>query len=112
MNAEDATAGSKTNGKQLARRAKNSGLVYAGLQTAVWTARIEVEAQGPRYNDAANKQALAGYGLTNIAASWQYAKDWSLNARVNNLFDKEYQTSKDYGNLGVNGLLSLRWSPK
>jgi len=112
LNAEDTTAGSKTYGKQLARRAKNSGLVYAGLQTAVWTARIEVEAQGQRYNDAANKQALAGYGLTNIAASWQFAKDWSLHARVNNLFDKEYQTVTDYGTLGVNGLLSVRWSPK
>lgn len=112
LNAEDATAGSASYGKQLARRAKNSGVVYAGWQTPVWSARVEVEGHGQRYNDAANKQSLPGYGLTNITASYQFAKDWSVNARINNLFDKEYQTVKDYGSLGVNGLVSIAWAPK
>lgn len=108
LDASDESAGAN-HGKRLARRAKHSGLIYAGMALDTWTLRTEIQAQGHRFDDAANKKELAGYALTNLSASWKINKDWSLQARVNNLFDQEYEQVKDYGTLGRNAMLNLRW---
>ncbi|QLG87438.1 TonB-dependent receptor [Chitinibacter bivalviorum] len=110
----DATDDSSTanNGKQLARRAKNAGFAYAAYGQANWTVRVEMQAQGQRFDDAANKKSLAGYALTNLAATWQVAKDWGLELRINNVFDQEYELAKDYGTLGANGMLTVKWAQK
>ncbi len=102
------------NDRQLARRAKNAGVIYAGYGTDQWRVRGEVQAQGKRYEDVfgAGRVTLAGYGLTNIVAEYQVAKDWAITARVNNVFDKEYNLAYDYSTVGLNGMLSVRWSPK
>ncbi|WP_182077295.1 TonB-dependent receptor domain-containing protein [Deefgea sp. CFH1-16] len=111
LDARDTSSGANKD-RQLARRAKHAGVAYVGLQTPVWMARVEIQAQGQRFDDAANKKVLAGYALTNLAASYQIDKDWSLHARVNNLFNRDYQLATDYGNLGINGIVSVRWQPK
>lgn len=100
--------------QQLELRAKHSGLIYAGLKRTDWSARVEVQAQGLRYDDVygAGRVPLAGYALTNLSASYQLNKDWSLHARVNNLFDKDYTQVYDYSTVGLNGMLSVRWAPK
>ncbi len=98
--------------KQLSRRAKKSGLAYVGWMQSQWSARAEVQAVGHRFDDAANKVPLAGYGLLNLSAQYALSKDWSLNARVNNLLDAQYETAKNYATAGVNGMLSVSWQPK
>ena len=74
--------------------------------------RAEMQAVGHRFDDAANKVPLAGYGLLNLSAQYALSKDWSLNARVNNLLDAQYETAKNYATAGVNGMLSVSWQPK
>lgn len=111
LDAVNTTPGSDYN-KQLAYRSEFSGFAYAGVHGADWTTRLEVQGMGPRYDNPANTVKLAGYGLVNVAATWQLARDWSLNARVNNLLDKQYVQASGYGALGINGMLSLRWQPK
>ncbi len=101
----------KTN-KQLVRRAKQTGLAYVGWMQSAWSARAEVQGVGNRFDDAANKVPLAGYALVNLSAQYQLTKDWALRARVNNLFDAKYETAKNYGTLGTNGMLSVSWQPK
>ncbi|MBY0444740.1 MAG: TonB-dependent receptor, partial [Burkholderiales bacterium] len=108
LDASDESTGAD-HGKRLARRAKHSGLIYAGMALDAWTLRTEIQAQGHRFDDPANQKELAGYALTNLSASWKINKDWSLQARVNNLFDQEYEQVKDYGTLGRNAMLNLRW---
>ncbi|GAB3262624.1 TonB-dependent receptor family protein [Chitinimonas naiadis] len=111
LNARD-TSGGSTDGKQLARRARQSATVYTGVQWGDVESRIEVQTQGKRYNNAANTQRLGGYALTNLSATWQVAPEWQLNARINNLFDRDYTLVTDYGTVGRTALLSVRWQPK
>ncbi|WP_028453253.1 TonB-dependent receptor domain-containing protein [Chitinilyticum aquatile] len=111
LDATNTTQGRDYN-KQLAYRAEFSGFAYAGLHGNDWTARLELQGMGSRYDDPANTIRLAGYGLVNVAASWQVARDWSLTARVNNLLDKDYVQATGYATQGINGLLSVRWQPK
>lgn len=111
LDAKDVSGGDN-DGKQLLRRARQSGALYGGLRLGSLETRLEVVAQGKRYNDAANTSRLAGYGLLNLSASWQLTRDWQLAARINNLADKQYALVQDYGSLGRNGMLSLNWQPK
>ncbi|WP_410498047.1 TonB-dependent receptor domain-containing protein [Chitinibacter sp. S2-10] len=105
-------SGGLNDGNQLARRAKHAGLAYLGWRQTAWDVRIEWQAVGERYNDAANLKRMSGYALANLAANWQLDKDWTLKARLNNVFDRQYEVAKDYGSLGVNGMLTVSWAPK
>ncbi|XZG68903.1 TonB-dependent receptor domain-containing protein [Chitinibacteraceae bacterium HSL-7] len=99
--------------RQLELRAKHSGTVYAGVRNERWQLRGEVQAQGKRYDDVygVGRVTLAGYALTNLVADYQIAKDWTVIARVNNVFDKDYTQVYGYSTVGVNGMLSVRWAP-
>jgi vitamin B12 transporter len=68
-------------------------------------------AEGKRYEDAANTEKMAGFGILDLRASYQLTKDWKLAASLNNALDKEYETVKGYNQLGRNGMVTLTYSP-
>ena len=47
-------------------------------------------AAGRSYDDAANRHPLGGYATTELRASWQFAPDWQVEARLANVFDRHY----------------------
>lgn len=98
--------------KELIRRARQTGVIGADYAAGPWSAGAEVQGTGSRYNDAANTQHLGGYALVNLNAAWRFDKDWQLFARVNNLLDKHYEVTKDYGVLGTNVFVGVRYQPK
>ncbi|MFC7419866.1 TonB-dependent receptor domain-containing protein [Iodobacter arcticus] len=108
LNAKDTSGGLK-DGKQLDFRAKQFGSAYLGVTQGQWAARGEVQAQAHREDNRNTPIRLAGYALTNLSVSWQFAKEWQASARVNNVFDTEYQQITNYGTLGRNAMLNLRW---
>lgn len=110
----DATdqSGLDNDGRQLARRAKHSGMVYLGLIEGNVQARAEVQAVGSRYDNAANTTRLAKYTLVNVSGSVKVNPELSLGLRINNLFDENYEAIRNYGTLGINGMLTLTYSPK
>ena len=110
----DATdqSGLATDGRKLARRAKHSGMVYFGVTQGTVQARAELQAVGSRYDNAANTVQLAKYTLVNLSGSVKLSPELSLGLRINNLFDENYETIKNYGTVGLNGLVTLTYSPK
>ena len=56
----------------------------------------------------ATQRTLGGYTLVNLAASWQVAPWVSLFARVENLFDKQYEEVIGFGHLGRAGYVGVR----
>jgi len=100
----------KSDNSQLTYRARQSGALYAGVKLADWQLRSELRLVGKRFTNTTNSQYVAGYGLVNLAANWQFARDWQLSARLNNVFDKDYVTVKDYAMPGRNVYVGLRWS--
>jgi vitamin B12 transporter len=73
---------------------------------------LEWQANSRRYRDAANQQALGGYAIVNLQAGYRFAKDWSIFARANNLFDREYALNNGYNTDGANFFLGVRYSPR
>jgi len=105
-------SGGVTQNKQLTYRAKHSGVAYFGLQQEQLSGRVELQAVGSRYTNPTNTQRVAGYTLVNLSGSVEVTPELKIGLRVNNLFDEQYESIKDYGTLGTNGLLSLTYTPK
>ncbi len=99
-------------GKQLARRPQRMATITADTRLDGWTAGGEVQLVEARFNNAANTQRLAGYGLVNLYASTALASDWTLLGRVDNLGDKEYQTALGYAMAGRTVFVGLKWAPQ
>lgn len=96
--------------KVLARRAKRLATFGAETQLAGWTVGTEVQAAGERFDNASNTQRLGGYGLLNLFASTQLMRGLALEARIDNLGDKDYQLARTYATAGRNGQVTLRWA--
>ena len=108
--------------KVLARRSKQHGSIFIGQNLGKLEIGSEIVASGKRYNDPDNEIKLAGYALINMSAKYKLDDSWSINARINNLFDRKYALATtatadyrflpDYNTLGTNIFVSARWSPK
>ena len=105
-------ASDEKTGKQLPYRAKQSANLAVSRIVGNLTVGVEQQLVGQRYSDKANKQRLHGYGLTNVFANYSLNKDWSVFGRVNNVFDRDYESKKDYNAPGVDALIGVRYQPK
>ncbi|OIN25266.1 TonB-dependent receptor domain-containing protein [Vibrio barjaei] len=86
----------ESTGKDLVRRARNSGKWNASYNIASWRFELSYLYQGKRYNDAANTQVLDPYSLVDIAGTYYFDNGLSLGAKVGNLFNEEYETVSGY----------------
>lgn len=99
-------------GRLLPRRARRFGTLAALTRIGTWTTGAELQFAGERFNNAANTQRLAGYGLLNLHARTPIARDWSFLARIDNLGDKDYQTALGYNTPGRLFYVALQWEPR
>lgn len=97
-------------GKRLARRAQT--LLKLGAETAWqgWDWKADVLLAGDRFDDAANKTLLPGYGLLNLGASRSITPQTELLVRLDNLGDKAYETAAGYANPGRTLFVGLKWT--
>ncbi|WP_377160702.1 TonB-dependent receptor domain-containing protein [Roseateles sp. UC29_93] len=98
-------------GRQLQRRAKRFGTLRAETTLRAWTLGANVVGSGQRFDDAANKTRLGGYGLLNLDAQYAFAKDWRLQLNVDNAFNRDYQTANFYQQAPRTWFVTLRYSP-
>ena len=68
-------------------------------------------AQSERYDDSANTIRVPGYGILNLRAGRRISKNWQLRARIENVFDKDYQTIDTFNTLGRNIVITLAYQP-
>jgi vitamin B12 transporter len=96
--------------KVLARRAEKLVTFGADTQLAGWNFGAEVQAAGARFDNATNTQRLGGYALLSLVASTTLMPGLALEARIDNLADKDYQLARTYATAGRNGQVTLRWT--
>jgi vitamin B12 transporter len=105
--AENDSGASK--GKQLTRRPKTMGNLSA---TYVWAVKLSttvaVRYVGKTYNNDANTQVVKDYTLVDLRASYPLKDGLELFGRVENAFDKDYQTILNYGTPGRGAFVGLR----
>ena len=73
---------------------------------------IEIQSTGDRYSNADETRRLGGYTLLNLFAVWKLSPEVALEARVNNLTDKDYTTVFGYNMAGSSVFAGLRYTPQ
>ena len=72
--------------------------------------KLSSNREDAKVNFAPGRDVLAGYGVLNLGANWLVRKDLTLQARVNNVTDKQYTLANTYSMPGRNVFVSLAWS--
>lgn len=98
-------------GSQLNSRAREHGKVGLTRSTGDWQWTAEAQAQGNRYNDAQNtpSQKMGGYTLANAQIAYQLEKNWTAYARLNNIFNRDYELAYGYNTPGANVFVGIRY---
>ena len=104
-------AGSCSFGKLLARRARDTGRIDLDRTFGALRFGASLKGAGHRFDDAANAVRLGGYATLDLRVAYALNPDWTLEARVDNAFDRDYETVAWYNQPGREYGLSLRWAP-
>lgn len=98
--------------QQLLRRARRYasfdagryfGKVRLGAEWLLSSSRRDLD------TNSSNSLTLGGYGIVNLTARYDIDKQWFIAARVENLFDKQYQLAYPYNTQGLAGFVTLGW---
>lgn len=97
------------NGLLLPLRARNAGTVGVSHVWGAFEAGVDLVVVGNRYNDAKQKTPLGGYSLVNLTARYQLSKALSMQASVDNVFDRSYTQVQGYNTPGVTAFVGIRY---
>lgn len=103
---------------RLVRRARDSGSIALSHTWNALNTGVEVIGVGRRRDSAYNTLTytssddyLGGYTLTNLTARYALTREVRLEARLNNVFDKKYETVRYYNTDGFNAFVGIRYTP-
>jgi vitamin B12 transporter len=106
---ENDSIGSANRGKALARRPKNMGNLWVSY---LWpqdvSTSVGLRYVGNTFDNAANSFVLEHYTLVDIRASVPITETVEVYGRIENLFDKEYATTRNYGSPGRGAFAGIR----
>jgi vitamin B12 transporter len=101
-------------GLLLARRAKEYGSLTVSKTSGPWTLGTEVLGSSARFEKPGEAEGsrMHGYGLVNLTAVYAVDREWSIRARWNNVFDREYELVQGFNTPGSNVFVALQYQPK
>lgn len=99
-------------GNLLPRRARDTGRIDLDRDFGDFAFGTTLNAAGSRYDDAANLVRVGGYATLDVRFEYALGSDWTVLARVTNLFDRDYQLVDWYAQPGREYGLSVRWQPR
>ena len=111
LDAENRTAGANK-GNELPRRPGHTGQFDVDRAFGRYSAGASLTVADSSYDDAANENELDSYQVVDLRASVEVARDWLVQASLNNLFDEEYQTARFYNQADRNVFFTLRYQPQ
>ena len=94
-------------GGRLLRRAERSATLSYVQEVGAHRLGISLLASGDREDFGGVE--LDGYVIANLTGQFQLGEQWQLNARVENLFDEEYQTANNFRMQELSGFVELRY---
>ena len=101
-------------GSMLPRRAKEFGSLGLSGTSGPWTAGGEVVASSARFDQAGEAEGtrMHGYALLNLTLAYTFDREWTVRARWNNVFDREYELAQNFNTPGSNVFVSVQYQPK
>lgn len=102
----------EANGRRLQRRPAETAKLALTYAPSFWKAGGEITAVGRRYDTTTQTRAMGGYAVVNLFAAREVAMDWTLEGRINNVFDRVYENAWAYAVPGRQIFVGLRYAPK
>lgn len=99
----------KISGKLLPRRSKQSLRWAVSRRLGKTTLGATLIAQSGRYDDAANTQRVAGYGIVNLRARYHLGQGYTVFGSLDNVFNKGYETVANYNTAGRTLFVGIRY---
>ena len=90
-------------------------IILGNIGTEYRAAKIALGAEGTfqaNRNDYSNTGYMDGFEIYNLYGNYEFAKDWTLFGRWNNIFNKDYQLSYGYNTPGSNLFVGVRYAMK
>ena len=103
--------GGPNDGNVLPRRSEHTARVDLDRRFGAFGIGATLNAAGRSYDDVANVHRLGGYATTDLRASWHFAPAWQVEARLANVFNRNYETAWYFNQPGRSVYLTLRYSP-
>ena len=99
-----------TTGAPLLRRADRKAHASVGYR---FGNGLELGVDGDYVSERADFGAeLPSYALAHLRLAWTFTPGWRLEARLENLTDRDYALAYGYNTPGRSGLLNLVWNGK
>jgi vitamin B12 transporter len=101
-------------GEQLLRRARRHAQVQADTTVMGWDTGVQWQGSSSRADfdwDQYEAVTLRGYSTVNLTLGKALSPEWRLQFKVDNVFQRDYQTAYGYGGTARKAWLSLRWTP-
>ena len=95
-------------GNDLPRRARRNLRLDVDRDVGKAGLGLTFLAQSSRYDDNANTIRVGGFGVFNLRGSYKLERRLTLEGRLDNVFDKNYQTVDTYNTAGRSLFLGLR----
>lgn len=99
-------------GKLLPRRAKSQVTVGADYRLGAWSVGGTVMQVGKSFDDTANTKPLGAYTTLDLQADYRLARDWTVQAKLNNVGDRVYETAQGYNQPGRQFFVTVRYTPQ
>ncbi|MBV8158301.1 MAG: TonB-dependent vitamin B12 receptor, partial [Dyella sp.] len=98
-------------GNLLPRRPEQTARVDVDRHFGAFGVGATFFASGKAYDDQANLHRLGGYTTTDLRASYDFLPNWRVEAKLANMFDRNYETAYYFNQPGRTWFLTLRYSP-
>ncbi|MGB9151099.1 MAG: TonB-dependent receptor [Burkholderiales bacterium] len=107
-------AADEANGNQLPRRARRHASVGADYLFGAWKIGGDILANSARYDSPVNTpdNRMGGYALIDLFVRTEFSPSLTLQARVENVGDKNYELAQGYNTTGRRFLAGLEWRRK
>lgn len=101
-------------GKQISYRAKQLFNISADYMIDQWVIGGSIHAEDRRYTDSEglNLAYLPGFAIADVRVTYQATPELSIQAKLANIFDKEYQTNPGYNQDERTAWVTLRYAMK
>nr|HPH13189.1 TonB-dependent receptor [Burkholderiaceae bacterium] len=98
-------------GQRLIRRARTMASLGVSLPLGQWILGGDLRYTGAR-PDTPTHPALSAYTLANLTARYTLTPAIAVTARLENLFDRHYQTAYGYNQAGRSAYVGIVWNQK
>ncbi|MDG1581394.1 TonB-dependent vitamin B12 receptor [Pseudomonas sp. GOM6] len=101
----------QNHGHQLARRAKRTFNLDADRRLGDFGVGATLFAASQRFDSASNDEEsrLPGYALVDLRGEYHIDAEWRMQAKISNLFDRDYETAQTYEQPGRVFYVTLRY---